>query len=254
MATGKRVQNPFEVALAQEGITGVAADVARSIYTQESSNGTNTKTSNAGAVGGMQMLPSTFKSMADKGWDINDPVHNARAGIRFVNHLHGKSNGDPALTAVGYYGGPGAMNKARNGEAVSDPRNPNAPDTFRYADEVLNRMPNNQSYNRLVRAGAGSVPAVSPVSPVLTAAPVMGAPSELVIPDNIPAYRGVPDQWSNFGRALPKPAVQARDLGFDQIDVGQPPMIQPINTGIFSKIISAANTPIQANFKKWGKP
>lgn len=133
--------SPFDAALAAEGVTGKAADVARSIYQQESSSGKNTKTSNAGAVGGMQIIPPTFKSVADKDWDINDPVHNARAGIRYVKQLYEQAGGDPALTASGYYGGPGGLEKARRGVAVSDPRNPNAPNTLQYGAQVAARVP-----------------------------------------------------------------------------------------------------------------
>jgi len=133
--------NPFDDALAAEGIKGPIADIARSIYAQESSSGKNTKTSNAGAVGGMQIIPSTFKSVADRDWDINDPVQNARAGIRYIKQLHEQAGGDPTLTAAGYYGGPGGLEKARRGVAVSDPRNPNAPNTLQYGQQVAARIP-----------------------------------------------------------------------------------------------------------------
>ncbi len=51
----------FNKALAAEGVTGSLAEVARSVYVQESGGGKNTKTSNAGARGGMQIIPGTFK-------------------------------------------------------------------------------------------------------------------------------------------------------------------------------------------------
>lgn len=137
------VLSPFDAALAYEGVTGKLADVARSIYQQESGGGKNTKTSNAGAVGGMQIIPGTFASVADKGWDIADPVQNARAGIRYIKQLDKQSGGDPALTAAGYYGGPGGMEKARKGVAVSDPRNPNAPTTLQYGQQVAARIKKN---------------------------------------------------------------------------------------------------------------
>ena len=135
------VVDPFEDALKAEGLTGKAAEIARSIYQQESGSGKNTKTSNAGAVGGMQIIPATFKSVADKGWDINDPTQNARAGIRYVKQLFDQAGGDPALTAAGYYGGPGGLEKARRGVAVSDPRNPGAPTTLQYGQQVAARIP-----------------------------------------------------------------------------------------------------------------
>ena len=136
----RRVKDPFEAALGDEGITGKLAEIAKSIYQQESSGGRNTKTSNAGAVGGMQILKSTFKEVADKGWDINDPYDNARAGIRYLSKLFDKAGGDPQLTAAGYYGGPGGLEKAKQGIAVSDPRNPDAPDTLEYAKQVAARL------------------------------------------------------------------------------------------------------------------
>lgn len=132
--------DPFEDALKAEGVKGKVADIARSIYQQESSSGKNTKTSNAGAVGGMQIIPATFKSVADKDWDINDPTQNARAGIRYVKQLFEQAGGDPALTAAGYYGGPGGLEKARRGVAVSDPRNPKAPTTLEYGQQVAARL------------------------------------------------------------------------------------------------------------------
>lgn len=132
--------NPFDAALAAEGVDGKVADIARSIYQQESGSGRNTKTSNAGAVGGMQIIPATFSRMSDKGWAIDNPEHNARAGIRYIKTLYDKSGGDPALTAAGYYGGEGGMAKAKQGIAVSDPRNPNAPNTLQYGQQVAARL------------------------------------------------------------------------------------------------------------------
>ena len=135
----------FDKAASAEGVSGPVANIARSIYTQESSGGANTKTSNAGAVGGMQVQPGTFNDVADKGWNINDPVQNARAGIRYVKQMYGQAGGDPALTAAGYYGGPGGLEKARQGIAVSDPRNPNAPNTLQYGQQVAGRLQGSQS-------------------------------------------------------------------------------------------------------------
>lgn len=136
--------SPLDVALHVEGVSPQVAAVSRSIYQQESGSGKNTKTSNAGAQGGMQVIPSTFNSVADKGWDISNPVDNARAGVRYVAQMADKAGGDPALTAAGYYGGPGAITKAKQGIAVSDPRNPNAPNTLQYGAQVAARIPQDQ--------------------------------------------------------------------------------------------------------------
>nr|WKF58833.1 hypothetical protein HUO10_003334 [Paraburkholderia busanensis] len=137
--------SPLDRALKAEGVTGKLADVARSIYTQESTAGRDTATSDAGAVGGMQLRPDTFKRFADKGWSIDDPEHNARAAVRYIKSLSDKTGGDPKLISVGYYGGEGAIPKAKAGIAVRDPRNPNAPDTLQYADQVTSRVPKTEA-------------------------------------------------------------------------------------------------------------
>ena len=213
----------FEAALSAEGVTGTLADVARSIYMQESGGGRNTKTSNAGAVGGMQIIPSTFKSVADKDWDISDPMHNARAGIRYLSQLNKQSGGDPALTAAGYYGGPGGMEKARRGIAVSDPRNPNAPNTLQYGQQVAARL--------------GKTPAPAATKPVIQTAqaalpasvevPVEAAPP--VVAQGVAEAAAVPDAWQAFldrvrEAKTPEHPVQVADLqyGAPQIQVNVP--------------------------------
>lgn len=162
----RKWDDPIEVALASEGVTGRAADFARSIYQQESGGGRNTRTSNAGAVGGMQIIPDTFKSVADRGWDINDPVHNARAGVRYALQGFKEAGGDPALAGAYYYGGPGGMAKARQGVAVRDPRNPNAPDTLQYGQQVAARLPKERGLvQRVVEAVIPSAEAASSAKP-----------------------------------------------------------------------------------------
>jgi SLT domain-containing protein len=141
-------QNPFEKALVDEGLVGTPLEsLARSIYMQESGAGRNTKTSNAGAVGGMQILPGTFQEVLPGG-NINDPYDNSRAGLRYIKQMYDKSGGDLNLTAAGYYGGPGGMQKAKQGVAVSDPRNPNAPTTLEYAKQVLSRTDSKGNVSR----------------------------------------------------------------------------------------------------------
>lgn len=143
----------FEKALKDEGLLGTPLEsVARSIYQQESGSGVNTKTSNAGARGPMQVLPSTFKAYNPKG-NIDDPYDNSVGGLRYIKDLFNKTN-DPGLTAVGYYGGPKAIEKAKAGIAVSDPRNPNAPNTLQYRDQVMGRT---NPANAAGKATAGQV-------------------------------------------------------------------------------------------------
>ena len=214
MAKGRDL---FEAALSAEGVTGTLADVARSIYMQESGGGRNTKTSNAGAVGGMQIIPSTFKSVADKDWDISDPMHNARAGIRYLSQLNKQSGGDPALTAAGYYGGPGGMEKARRGIAVSDPRNPNAPNTLQYGQQVAARLGKAPSP---VTQAAQTVPP-APVGVPIESAPPVVAQTAAASSEAAPSAEAVavPDAWQAFldrvrEAKTPEHPVQVADLQY----------------------------------------
>lgn len=179
-------RNLFEDALKAEGVTGELADLARSIYAQESGGGRNTKTSNRGAVGGMQVLPGTFLEVADPGWDIHDPLANARAGIRYIKKMNQKAEGDLQLTAVGYYGGPGGISKARRGIAVSDPKNPHAPNTLQYAQQVVARVAPGQRSTPVADAAPAPMQAAGAPEATVAAAPVQQGPVGL--PDFLVRY------------------------------------------------------------------
>lgn len=202
------VKNVFDAALSEEGVSGKLAEVARSIYQQESGGGRNTRTSNAGAMGGMQIIPSTFASVADKGWDINDPLHNARAGIRYLKQLDKQSGGDPVLTAAGYYGGPGGLEKARKGIAVSDPRNPNAPTTLQYGQQVASRL------GRQAPVVEAEIPdvALAPAPIQLAQVPAVQSEPQGVVPASpqMPA----PEEWAKFQQQMAAKEEQPMELNF----------------------------------------
>lgn len=232
-------QDLFESALAAEGVSGKLADVARSIYQQESGGGRNTKTSNQGARGGMQIIPGTFASVAEKGWDIDNPEHNVRAGIRYLKQLDKQAGGDPALTAAGYYGGPGGMEKARRGVAVSDPKNPKAPNTLEYAQQVVSRLPS-------------SGVQVASAPEIATSPPSFGG-GMAQLPPELLAHRSagtaaVPsagaDAWQQFLKTLPQAPrpVQVADLefGMPRVQIRAPVTPSPRNT-----------VPNFAAFKAW---
>ena len=224
-------QDLFESALAAEGVTGKLAALARSVYMQESTGGKNTRTSNAGAVGGMQIVPGTFASVADKGWDISNPEHNARAGIRYLKQMDQLSGGDPALTAAGYYGGPGGLAKAKKGIAVSDPRNPNAPNTLEYGKQVASRLTTGQAAEAV------------PVQLAQVEGRVLPEQKAPVIPVETP----VDPTWNQFQQAMPQ-QVQANDLQYGQaMPVYQAPQMDP-------RMLEVAQAPSQPNFsmfKRW---
>lgn len=249
--------NLFEEALAAEGISGQLADVARSIYKQESGGGKNTKTSNAGAVGGMQILPGTFASVADKGWDINDPLLNARAGIRYLKQLDKQAGGNPVLTAAGYYGGPGGLEKARKGIAVADPRNPNAPNTLQYGQQVAARLPGATKGEAPVVVA--QVPAAkTEIQPVaqgqvvaeaLPPASLVPVGQELAAPSTQVATG--PDPWQEFTSRFREAApVKAADLQY-----GARPMA-PVNVQVpdfLAAVAPSAQRQVNlSSFMGWG--
>lgn len=211
-----KTKDLFEEALAAEGITGQLADVARSIYKQESSSGKNTKTSNAGAVGGMQILPDTFASVADKGWDINDPMMNARAGIRYIKQMDKLAGGDPVLIAAGYYGGPGGLQKAKQGIAVSDPRNPKAPNTLQYGQQVAARLPGGKAKAETKPVEvAEQAPVELPAPEVVAAAQAVPVAPVEPMPQTVPVAASGPDPWTEFQeRFRTSEPVRAADLQY----------------------------------------
>jgi hypothetical protein len=124
-----------------EGVTD-PAEIAflKSVHGQESGGKASSKDSNRGAKGAMQIMPETFKSVADPDMDITKPLDNMRAGIRYGRQGFTAAKGDPVLAGAYYYGGPGGMKKATQGVAVSDPKNPNAPTTIGYGKDIAKRM------------------------------------------------------------------------------------------------------------------
>jgi len=209
----------FDEALWQEaGITDSLAKVARSIYQQESGSGRNTKTSNRGAVGGMQVMPGTFREVADKDWDINDPVQNIRAGLRYLKKLDLKAQGDPALLAAGYYGGPGGLEKARKGIAVKDPMNPHAPDTLQYGQQVVARLePGAKPSPRSVYMHAS--PAQGPaIEPVGVAAPATGPAIQPMGVAAVPLPPELVAYLAARGRVPEAPAPAAQDAWLRFLD------------------------------------
>jgi hypothetical protein len=131
----------FDRALDMEGIANPRERAfLKALHAQESSGKATEKTSNRDAHGAMQILPATFKSVADPDMDINKPLDNMRAGIRYGKKGYDAAGGNPVLAGAYYYGGPGGMQKAAKGQAVSDPKNPKAPTTIDYGNSIAKRM------------------------------------------------------------------------------------------------------------------
>ena len=145
----------FGAEAAMEGLSNDEARLARSIYTQESAGGKDTRTSHAGAAGHMQMMPATFNQFADPGWDIRNPSHNRRAAMRYIKHLNKVSGGNIRSTAGGYYGGEGAIRADGSLKTFRDKKNSSFPNTQEYADQVMKRMRNMPEGTPLPQGGGG---------------------------------------------------------------------------------------------------
>jgi len=201
----------FEKALDREGVQDpIERAFAKSIYLQESGGGKNTGTSNRGAQGGMQILPDTFKSVADKDMDIRNPFDNMRAGIRYARQGLAAAGGNTDLAGAYYYGGPGGLAKAKQGIGVSDPKNPKAPDTLQYAKEVAARMP--------VLTGGAAI-----------AATPNAAPSGPSLVSQIPGQTG----------AVPEP-VKTKPLTGNEMVTGAGETALQYGTGLLSLPFAAA--------------
>ena len=74
--------------------------------------------SSAGAVGIMQMMPSTAEGLGVE--DIYDPYQNIMAGAKYLRQMLDRFNGDYELAYAGYNAGPNAVARAggipQNGE------------------------------------------------------------------------------------------------------------------------------------------
>lgn len=122
-------------------LTGTAQGVADAIHMQESGGRATSATSVDGAVGGWQITPDTFKRYAKLGEDINNPADNEAVGRRIIADLHGKTGGDPARIAVGYFSGEG--NVAPPGSQTpwkEDRKDGNGKSVSSYVMDVLRRM------------------------------------------------------------------------------------------------------------------
>lgn len=83
-----------------------------------------------GAVGVMQVLPSTGRFISEelvgRDLDLSDPADNVEAGVAFLDYLWRLTDRDPEMTLAGYYQGLTSVRKHGM-----------APDTERYVDNVL---------------------------------------------------------------------------------------------------------------------
>lgn len=134
----------FDAMLTELG--GSHGDFIRSVYQQESTSGAaDTSQANyAGARGPMQVTADTFAGMQRQGqipadWRHDNAEHTTRAGIMLARQLADQYGGDYRKAAAAYYSGPKAV-QGDNILDLRDPKNPKAPSTLQYADQVTGRL------------------------------------------------------------------------------------------------------------------
>jgi hypothetical protein len=103
----------------------VDPDLARAVMRMESGGNPNA-ISRAGAIGLMQLMPSTAKGL---GVDPKDPERNLEGGIKYLSQLADKYDGDYVKTLAAYNAGPSRVD-SYNGV-------PPFPETQRYVKNVL---------------------------------------------------------------------------------------------------------------------
>ncbi len=85
---------------------GIDPAVPLAIWGVESGANFNSKDSPKGAVGGMQVMPGTYRMMMGTDEGMRDPWNNMEAGLRYIAYGQKKlGTKDPALLAAGYHAG-----------------------------------------------------------------------------------------------------------------------------------------------------
>ncbi|MGC9949455.1 MAG: lytic transglycosylase domain-containing protein [Bryobacteraceae bacterium] len=109
---------------------GVDANLLRAVAQQESGF-RSCAVSQKGAMGLMQLMPATAQELGVQ--DPFDPAESLLSGARFLKQLLARFGGDTALALGAYNAGPGRVE-----ESGGVPR---IPETMRYVQQILSRLP-----------------------------------------------------------------------------------------------------------------
>lgn len=204
-------QYAYQQALAQNVDPGLVS----AFMSNETGGSANPATaiSNKGAIGPMQLMPETAKSL---GVDPTDPYANIRGGVRYIGQLAKQFGNDPTKIAAAYNAGPGATARAlqRTGNI------PNNPETTAYVNKVKSAMASNQfdatDFQSTPEDGAAQPSTSKPTSQSLqfdqsdfTPAPAQASATSQPTPaadDKTPAATG--NLWQDLLHASKDPKYQ----------------------------------------------
>jgi soluble lytic murein transglycosylase len=128
---------------------GLEEELLLAVARQES-RFTPAVSSAVGAVGLLQLMPETAAELAGAPQTrtaLQDPVHNATLGARYLRQLLGQWQGNPILAVASYNAGPGAVQSWLTATAPNVQREPELwieaipyPETRLYAKKVLGNL------------------------------------------------------------------------------------------------------------------
>jgi soluble lytic murein transglycosylase-like protein len=109
---------------------GLDANLLRAVARQESGF-RSCAVSQKGAMGLMQLMPATAQELGVR--DPFDPAESLSSGARLLKQLLVRFGGDTALALGAYNAGPGRVEESGGV--------PQIPETIRYVQQILNRLP-----------------------------------------------------------------------------------------------------------------
>lgn len=169
---------------------GVPVDLALALANQESGFNPNAKSS-VGAIGVMQLMPATARSL---GVNPNNVDDNIRGGITYLRNSLAHYNGDVALALASYNAGYGAVDKYKGVPPYKETQN--------YVKSIMNSIGrytkvannNNKIASTIQEVQSGSRPSVNVPT---------GAASGITEQDLMRMYSGYSQQAkANIARAL----------------------------------------------------